>query len=100
MFPVWKEHLHSNGPAEWSGGVNAFSLAGRTALVTGGSRGIGLGMARALAISGARIILPARRVEPESPSLREPAALPPEPSYFSFDLSHTEAIEPWFREMC
>jgi gluconate 5-dehydrogenase len=100
MFPVREEHLQSNGPAEWSGGVNAFSLAGQTALVTGGSRGIGLGIARALAISGARIILAARRFDPESPSLRELAALAPELSYFAFDLSHTEAIEPWFRKLC
>ncbi|MEP7023287.1 MAG: SDR family oxidoreductase, partial [Actinomycetota bacterium] len=38
-----------------------FSLAGRVALVTGGSSGIGLGMARGLAGAGASVVLLARR---------------------------------------
>src|SRR6185437_2340761 len=37
-----------------------FSLAGRHALVTGGSSGIGLAIARALGLQGARIMLAAR----------------------------------------
>jgi NAD(P)-dependent dehydrogenase (short-subunit alcohol dehydrogenase family) len=40
------------------------SLAGRTALVTGGSRGIGLGIARSLVDRGARVVLTARKPEP------------------------------------
>jgi len=38
-----------------------FSLAGKTALVTGGSRGLGLQMAQALGEQGARIVLSARK---------------------------------------
>ena len=38
-----------------------FSLKGRTALVTGGSSGIGYAIARALGYAGARILLVARR---------------------------------------
>lgn len=38
-----------------------FDLAGRTALVTGSSRGIGYALARGLAQSGARVVLNARR---------------------------------------
>jgi gluconate 5-dehydrogenase len=37
-----------------------FSLEGRTALVTGGSSGIGRAMARALALAGARVVVLAR----------------------------------------
>lgn len=40
-----------------------FSLAGRNALVTGGSAGIGLAMTRALASSGARVMIAGRGVE-------------------------------------
>lgn len=40
-----------------------FSLAGRTALVTGASRGIGEAIAKTLAEHGAKVILTARRVE-------------------------------------
>lgn len=38
-----------------------FDLTGRTALVTGGNSGIGLAMARALGLAGARVMLVARR---------------------------------------
>jgi len=40
-----------------------FDLSGRTALVTGGSRGLGLQMAQALGEAGARIMLSSRKAE-------------------------------------
>jgi gluconate 5-dehydrogenase len=40
-----------------------FSLAGRTALVTGGSRGLGLQIAQALGEQGARVMLSARKAD-------------------------------------
>jgi len=43
--------------------VNLFSLRGRTALVAGASRGIGLAIARAMARSGADTIMAARSTE-------------------------------------
>jgi NAD(P)-dependent dehydrogenase (short-subunit alcohol dehydrogenase family) len=39
------------------------SMKGRTALVTGGSRGIGLGIAQSLVARGARVVLTARKAE-------------------------------------
>jgi gluconate 5-dehydrogenase len=41
-------------------GLKAFDLTGRTALVTGGSRGLGFAMAEALASAGAHVVLSAR----------------------------------------
>src|SRR5436190_20486126 len=38
-----------------------FDLSGRTALVTGGSRGLGLQMAHALGEAGARVMISARK---------------------------------------
>src|SRR5262249_33475349 len=42
---------------------SAFDLAGRVAVVTGGNGGIGLGMARGMALAGARIVIAARNRE-------------------------------------
>jgi NAD(P)-dependent dehydrogenase (short-subunit alcohol dehydrogenase family) len=41
--------------------THLFDLSGRTALVTGGSSGVGLALARALGFAGARLLLVARR---------------------------------------
>ena len=47
-----------------------FDLTGKTALVTGGSRGLGLQMAHALGEAGARVLLSSRKAE----ALAQPAA--------------------------
>ena len=46
-----------------------FDLSGRTALVTGGSRGLGLQMAEALGEAGARVMITSRK----APDLQEAA---------------------------
>lgn len=46
-----------------TGLADLFDLSGRTALVTGGNSGIGLAMARALGLQGARVALAARSAE-------------------------------------
>jgi NAD(P)-dependent dehydrogenase (short-subunit alcohol dehydrogenase family) len=48
-----------------------FSLAGRTAIVTGGSRGLGQEIAEGLAESGASLMLCARREQWLTPTVRE-----------------------------
>jgi NAD(P)-dependent dehydrogenase (short-subunit alcohol dehydrogenase family) len=65
-------------------------LAGRTALVTGASRGIGAATARALDAAGARVALSARSEE----GLREVAAtLANDPVVLPADLSRSGAAE-------
>src|SRR5918995_487704 len=51
-----------------------FGLAGRTAVVTGGSSGIGRAMAGALGRAGARVVLVARRPDPLADTIRAMAA--------------------------
>jgi gluconate 5-dehydrogenase len=53
--------------------ASLFDLTGRTALVTGGNSGIGLAMARALGLAGAKLVLVARR-EPELQAAAESLA--------------------------
>ena len=61
--PAGAEQLTGRPPPdEFLSGL--FSLAGRTAVVTGGSSGIGLEIARALSRAGAEVVLVARRQEP------------------------------------
>ena len=44
--------------------TNLFSVEGKTAVVTGGSRGIGLMIARGLVEAGAKVVISSRKVEP------------------------------------
>jgi NADP-dependent 3-hydroxy acid dehydrogenase YdfG len=66
-------------------------LEGRTAVVTGASSGIGLATARALAESGARLALGARRVERLEQAL---AQLPGDGHFFTaLDVTNRESCE-------
>jgi NAD(P)-dependent dehydrogenase (short-subunit alcohol dehydrogenase family) len=54
---------------------NLFDVSGKTALVTGGSRGIGLMIARGLVAAGARVIVSSRKAEDVEGTARELAEL-------------------------
>jgi NAD(P)-dependent dehydrogenase (short-subunit alcohol dehydrogenase family) len=64
-----------------------FSLHGRTALVTGGSSGIGYAMAEAIACAGARTVLLARREGPLREAVDRIAALGGEAHAVSADIT-------------
>jgi NAD(P)-dependent dehydrogenase (short-subunit alcohol dehydrogenase family) len=71
-----------------------FSLAGRVAVITGGSSGIGRGMATALARAGARVVLIARdpqRLTESTAALRAEGC---SASWVSADLSDRAAVDP------
>jgi 3-oxoacyl-[acyl-carrier protein] reductase len=69
-------------------------MTNRTALVTGASRGIGLACARALAESGARVILAAR----DRAKLEEASAQIPNSSWVELDLSSQDSIKAAFAQ--
>jgi NAD(P)-dependent dehydrogenase (short-subunit alcohol dehydrogenase family) len=69
-----------------------FGLAGRTAVVTGGSSGIGRAMAGALGRAGARIVLVARRPDPLEETVKELSADGVQADAVSADLADRAAL--------
>ncbi|MCA0239536.1 MAG: SDR family oxidoreductase [Proteobacteria bacterium] len=72
--------------------ASLFDLSGRRALVTGGNDGIGLAMARALGLAGARVLLVARReaaLEQAAAGLRAEGI---DASWLTADLTDTPAL--------
>jgi 2-deoxy-D-gluconate 3-dehydrogenase len=67
-----------------------FDLGGRVALVTGGTAGIGLGMAAGLAQAGARMVLAGRNPERAAPALAALAAFGGEGRFVQADVSQPE----------
>ena len=77
-----------------------FSLSGKTALVTGGSRGIGLAVAKGLARHGADIAIIARdkgRLKAAKEQIEKSSNK--KVRTFSFDFENTEGIEALFEEV-
>jgi len=70
-----------------------FNLAGRHALVTGGNSGIGLAMARALGLAGARVTLVARRAEPLAASAKDLQTAGIDAAFEPCDLTDVEALK-------
>lgn len=75
---------------------NLFSLAGRRALITGSSQGIGLALARGLQTAGAAIVLNGRdpaRVEAAARDLREAGGAPSAPvQVLAFDVTDHDGV--------
>lgn len=76
-----------------------FALAGRTALVTGGNSGIGLAMARALGLAGARIVLVARRAHELEQAVASLSSEQVAASPFACDLTLADAIDDMTRKL-
>ncbi|KKW68739.1 gluconate 5-dehydrogenase [Lampropedia cohaerens] len=69
-----------------------FDLAGKTALVTGGSRGLGLQMAHALGEAGARVLISARKAAELEAAAAELQAAGIDAQWFAADAAEPEAI--------
>lgn len=69
-----------------------FGLTGRTAVVTGGSSGIGRAMAGALGRAGARVVLVARRPEPLAETVKELIADGVQADAVTVDLADRAAV--------
>src|SRR3954469_9016275 len=75
-----------------------FSLRGKTALVTGGSRGLGLQMAEALGEQGARLVISARKEEELEAAVAHLAARGIEASSIAIDLAQEANVLPFVEE--
>ena len=69
--------------------ADPFSLAGKSALVTGGGTGLGFGISRAFCQAGARVIVTGRRADVLKQACAE---LGENASYRTADLSRLETI--------
>jgi NAD(P)-dependent dehydrogenase (short-subunit alcohol dehydrogenase family) len=75
-----------------------FSLAGKTALVTGGSRGLGLQMAEALGEQGARVVVSSRKQSELDQAVAHLKERGIDASAIAADLSQDTQIEPMVDE--
>jgi gluconate 5-dehydrogenase len=73
--------------------VKLFDLTGRTALITGSSKGIGYGLAAALAGAGARVVLNARNLDALAQARATLAAEGRDVHTAAFDVTDADAVE-------
>ncbi|HXH84649.1 MAG TPA: glucose 1-dehydrogenase [Candidatus Tectomicrobia bacterium] len=69
-----------------------FDLKGRVAIVTGGNGGIGLGMARGLALAGARIVVAARNEAKSAAAVAELRGLGAEADAVAVDVTDEASV--------
>ena len=81
----------SSQPAAVS--LDLFRLDGKVALVTGASRGLGAGMASALASAGADVVLHASEQPPTATTATIEESTGRRPRFLTADLSHREAAD-------
>ena len=79
--------------------MEKFSLTGKCALVTGGSRGIGFGIASALADAGADIILVSRHQNGLDNAKEQLTKTDRKITTHSFDMNLTDEIEGFFNDI-
>jgi len=70
-----------------------FDLLAASRDVTGGNGGIGLGMARALAAAGARVVVAARNAAKSAAAVGEPRAIGGEPLAIGADVSDERSVD-------
>ena len=70
-----------------------FDLSGRTALVTGGSRGLGLQIAEALGEAGARVVLSARKANELEAAIEALKARGIDASWIAADSSQPAEVQ-------
>jgi gluconate 5-dehydrogenase len=80
--------------------MNPFSVTGKLALVTGATRGIGLGAASALAHSGASLILVGRDLAELERAASELREVTRHVHVAAYDLSLASGIADWFDNLC
>ncbi|WP_286884234.1 SDR family NAD(P)-dependent oxidoreductase [Aneurinibacillus sp. UBA3580] len=73
--------------------IPSFNLTGKIALVTGGSKGIGFGMAHALGAYGAQVIITSRGVEEGRMAQEQLREAGFEATYISCDVTKKQQIE-------
>lgn len=79
---------------------NLFNLTGKTALLTGGSRGIGLAIAKGMAQHGANVVIVARSKEQLKNAARQINVETGKKIWpFSFDLSSIDGIDEFFQSV-
>jgi 2-deoxy-D-gluconate 3-dehydrogenase len=71
--------------------MKLFDLTGRVAVVTGGNGGIGLGMARGLAASGAAVVVAARNAEKSAAAVAELEGLGVKSAFVALDVANAES---------
>lgn len=74
-----------------------FDISGKNALITGASRGLGLGIAEGFAQAGANLILVARNIAPETVASLEQYGT--KVKAYSLDLSHPELIPAFIEDV-